>query len=89
MLQLTGDEELRFYNKRAVCGQCILWRGKPDKKGYGRFLVGKSSQLVHHIAFILHNKREPNSYLQHSCKNKLCVNPHHIFEGKNEGRPKN
>ncbi len=88
MIRITPQDVIRFYSKLRRQGDCLIWTDKPDKKGYGRFLVGKDNKLAHHVAFELHNKKGATAYLQHTCGNPLCMNPKHIVEGPNEGRPK-
>jgi hypothetical protein len=86
-MKITPKEKARFYTKMIPAGKCIIWAGKPDKSGYGHMLIGTSSMLVHKIAYFLKHGKEPQDYLIHTCNNKMCVNPDHIVEGKNKGRP--
>lgn len=84
---MTTKDFVRFQSKYKIDGDCWIWTDKPDKRGYGRFIIANINRLAHHISFVWFNNREPQGYLQHSCQNKLCVNPAHIYEGKNKGRP--
>lgn len=78
----------KFHSRCFKVGDCIIWNGKPDKdRGYGRFLVNGKTELAHHVAFFIKNRRIPDGYLIHTCKNPLCVNTSHLIEGKNLGRP--
>lgn len=86
-MKITPKERARFYTKIIPAGKCMMWSGNPDKKGYGHMLIGSSSMLVHKIAYFLKHGKEPRDYLIHTCNNKMCVNPDHIVEGKNKGRP--
>lgn len=86
-MHLNPNDRSRYYNNIAVSGQCLLWTGTIGNDGYGRMSLNKKTTLVHKIAFYLKNNREPSNYLIHTCDNNNCVNPDHIIEGKNEGRP--
>lgn len=87
-MNIQGKTIIKFHSRCFKAGDCIIWNGKPDKdRGYGRFLVNGKTELAHHVAFFIKYQREPNGYLIHSCSNSLCVNPEHLKEGKNPGRP--
>ena len=86
-MHLNPNDRSRYYNQIVQSGQCLLWAGTIGEDGYGRMSLNKKTTLVHKIAFYLQNGREPSSYLIHTCDNNNCVNPDHIIEGKNEGRP--
>lgn len=93
MLSLTPQDITRFHTKYTKedgpCpDQCWIWSGTPDKRGYGRMLVGRVSALAHHVAFQIANNRESSTYVQRKCNNSLCVNPAHLYEDKNKGRTK-
>lgn len=61
---------------------CWNWIGIVEKKnGYGRFFVKKSPYLAHRIVFeIFNGKLNPLLVLDHTCKNRKCVNPDHLRE---------
>jgi HNH endonuclease len=59
---------------------CWIWKGKPTKKGYGRFKATKGWRpLAHRYSWEFFNGPVPSGQeLHHNCKNRLCVNPTHL-----------
>lgn len=66
---------------------CWLWTGCKDKRGYGRFSVKGKNTLAHIYSYETFSGLKPTQYLQHTCGINHCVNPAHLYEGKNIGRP--
>ena len=73
---------------------CILWQGIRTRVGYGmtgfKYATGITStagrahgmMTVHRLAWMRHHQRLPTQpNINHSCHEKLCVNPQHLVEG--------
>lgn len=58
---------------------CWMWRGRPDKDGYGNFWVGRIGKKAHRVAYELVVGPIPNGLvIDHLCRNRSCVNPSHL-----------
>lgn len=70
-----------FWSRKLVAGDCWIWTGKITKKGYGQVSVGGVSLYAHRRAWVISFGPVPlGSQIRHSCKNRSCFNPDHLFE---------
>lgn len=64
---------------RADLGPCWIWKGAPNKKGYGRFTVNGRRYLAHRYAHLLWiGALVDGMEIDHLCRNTRCVNPQHL-----------
>lgn len=81
---MTDDP--KFWSRVDSSGDCWLWQGHRDDRGYGRLTrLAKSPVpiLAHRHAWELANGRPvpEGMYVCHHCDTPPCVNPTHLFIG--------
>src|SRR6185369_13442505 len=69
----------RFWSKVDASGDCWIWRGTDDGKGYGVMHLGRTTTTAHRFAYtLLVGPIPPGLQIDHLCRNRACVNPDHM-----------
>lgn len=69
----------RFFAQIIRVGDCWIWTGSTQNKGYGTVTIRCVNVLAHVASYRIRNGAVPDGLeLDHLCRTPLCVNPDHL-----------
>lgn len=73
---LTPRLEGIFWERagRGEPGECWPWQGHITRYGYGKF----GRFMAHRISVAIDGRDPAGMSVDHTCRNRRCVNPHHL-----------
>lgn len=80
--ELTEKEWLRIVAQSEWDGDCLLWKGCQQQRGYGVICFRNHCTTVHRIMLQSKLGRALGEGMEsaHSCRNRNCINPDHLTE---------
>ena len=64
---------------------CWVWMGTLREKGYGCLQIGGKMQRAHRVSYVAFIGDIPEGLqIDHLCRVKCCINPHHLEPVTNE-----
>jgi hypothetical protein len=71
-----------FWRRVDTTGDCWLWTGGVNRRGYGKITVGRKNYATHRYSWEITYGLIPDTKMVcHRCDRPACVKPDHLFLG--------
>lgn len=83
VIKPAQTREKQFWNQVNQDGDCWLWTGTVRKDGNVKIKIDGREWMAHRFAWEeINGPLDRNQIVRHTCGNKHCMNPDHMFIGK-------
>lgn len=80
---IAAEDYKRLEQRLAPYGDCLIFTGHCDDKGYGKIRIRNRTMRAHRVAFAYHNNIDlpPTVFVCHHCDIAPCCKLSHLYAG--------